>query len=191
MRDHCGKCSSCIYHHWKSLTAKRALGRQLNSYSILKIIGLQLPYLLIGGLAQVLAMFFFPFSSLDKSQRLRVSRLIVSFHWRENTTLGPNFTPWPWLWFIPVVYGIYSVSITLQKSKCLFLFLQADTSTVLALLSTVYFCSLFFFQKEFKIWVGHILFIKKNLYHFLIIFFWGNGRDVWGCDGIQLNAAKK
>lgn len=184
-------CSWWLYHHWKRLAAKGALGRQLNSYRILKIIDSWVPYWLTGGLAQVLVVVFFPSCSLDKSQHFTVSRLIVSFHWRKNTTLGPNFTPWPWLWLIPVVYGIYLVSIILQKSKCLFLFLQVDTSTVVALLSTVCFCSFFSFQKEFKIWVGHILFIKKKIYHFLIIFFLRNGRDVWGCNGIQLNAAKK
>lgn len=61
--------------------------------------------------------------------------------------------------------------------------------------SSTFYCvflfPLFFFKKNLKFeWATSFL-LKKNLYHFLIIFFWGNGRDVWGCDGIQLNAAKK
>lgn len=140
-------CSWWLYHHWKRLAAKGALGRQLNSYRILKIIDSWVPYWLTGGLAQVLVVVFFPSCSLDKSQHFTVSRLIVSFHWRKNTTLGPNFTPWPWLWFIPVVYGIYLVSIILQKSK---MPVSVPASWYIHSCSFTFYCVFLFFFFLFK-----------------------------------------
>lgn len=197
VRVHSGKFSSSIYHPWSSLVGKGTLGRQLHSHSILKILHQWL-------LASIFAdrwlksgirwvTICFPSCSVDKSQLLTMSRFIPQPPFTGGRALPLLRILHPALalvlFHLWVGFGLHPPI----EVKCLFVFLEADIDTISALVSTLGFC--FCFQKELKIWVGHILFIKKKkkntlsvILRFFFFFPWRAWWDVWGT--VEFNLIK-